>query len=367
MKHLSLLSLIVMLVAIPAAAQNAAQPVISTIDPRTGPVEGGTLVTITGANLSLPPGFACILPCPTRVFFGGAEGTLVDERNTSVTVRTPPHAAGTVSVELRTGDARSVTVPNGFTYESRTSPGYTALLLPVYLDGTVPGAAGSQWRTEFWIRNNGTQTAFLAPWDCPAGQVCPAVFPLTRTLTPGETLRNLPAFFRPPTQNPGRMLYVNDAGEPSVSTSLRLWDESRSALDAGTEIPVVRQEDFLTSTAHLMSVPRNGAFRLMLRIYEMAQTEARFHVRIYEQLEGVNAQLPVRELTLVATTTETGTFRLAPAYAQAQELETLMQLPAPRPAYLRVEVVPQTPGSVFWTFIAATNNDTQRTTLVTPQ
>ncbi len=367
MKRLSLLYFLVVVLALPLFAQTPPQPIVASIDPRVGAVEGGTTVIIAGSNLSLPTGFACILPCPTRVFFGGVEASLIDERNSSVTVKTPSHAAGTVNVELRTGDDRSVTVANAFAYASSTNPGYEAFLLPVYLDGIVAGAAGSRWKTEFWIRNHGSKPVLLAPWDCPAGHFCPAIFPLTRTLNQGEALKNLPAFFRSPTANTGRMLYLTDFGVDAVSTSLRLWDESRTALDAGTEIPVVREKDFRTSSAHLLSVPLNGSFRLMLRIYEMAQTEARFHVRIYEQNEGIGVQLPLREVELVATTTENGQFRVAPAYAQYSEIGSLLLNPVPGPGLLRVEVVPLTSGSVFWTFVAATNNDTQRTTLVTPQ
>jgi len=370
MQRFSLLSLLVASLAVPLFAQTVPPPVISSVDPRVGAVEGGTSVTITGANLTLPPGFACILPCPARVFFGGTEASLIDERDSSVTVKAPAHPAGTVDVELRTGDGRSVTAANAFTYTGTATAGYQTFLLPVYLDGMVAGAAGSRWKTEFWIRNHGSQPVQLAPWDCPAGRVCPAVFPLTRTLNPGEALRNLPAFFRAPTSNTGRLLYVTDSGADRVATSLRLWDESRATLDAGTELPVVREKDFRTSTAHLLSVPLNGSLRLMLRVYEMAHTKAEFYVRVYEQIEGAEVvQLPLREVNLIATTTENGQFRVAPAYAQYSEFETLLlgPVPGPRPAVIRVEVIPLTRGSVFWTFIAATNNDTQRTTLVTPQ
>jgi hypothetical protein len=368
MKRLSrVFSFLVLVVAWPALAQSNPAPVITSIDPRAGSMDGGTSVTIRGANLSLPPNFACILPCPTKVFFGGVEGTTLDERDASITVKSPAHVAGTVDIELRTGDGRSITAPDAFTFAASTNPGYEALLLPVYLDGTVSGANGSRWTTEFWIRNYGSAPVQLAPWDCPVGEACPAVFPLTRTLSQGETIRNLPAFFRPPTANTGRLLYVTEGGAGQLATSLRLAEESRAAVDAGTEIPVVREEDFRTSTAYLTSVPLNGSFRLMLRIFEMAQTEARFQVRIYEQFEGMGVQLPLREVELVATTTESGQFRIAPAYAQYAGIGTLLDNPVPRPALLRIEVEPLTRGSVFWPLITITNNDTQRTTLVTPQ
>lgn len=366
MKRLSLLSLLFLL-ALPLAAQsNPPAPAVSAISPASGSVAGGTVVAILGANLSLPPGFACILPCPTIVSFDGVEAALRDERNESLVVLTPAHAADTVDITIRTGDGRSLVLNDAFTYVQSNSPGYEALLLPVYLDGTVSGAQGSRWKSEFWIRNFGSKDVQLAPWVCPDGGACPAVFPLTRTLAVAEAMKNLPAFFRPPTTNVGRMLYVTADGAKSVATSLRLWDESRQALDAGAEIPVVREGEFLTSTAHLMSVPLNGSFRVMLRVYETNLTEARFHVRVYEQVAGNPAEVPLTQTTLVATNNESGPFRVAPAYAQWSGLDDILPVITPARSLVRVEVIPETPGSVFWTFIAITNNETQRVTLVTP-
>ena len=367
MKRVSLLSFVALLFSVSVFAQQTPAPVIESVQPAAGSIEGGTLVTITGSNLGLPPNFSCILPCPAVVRFGNAEVTALDERNTSITVRTPAHAAGTVDVTVRTGDGRVATKANAFTFVQTREQGYATFLLPIYTDGDVAGAHGSLWRTEFWIRNNGRSNATLAPWECPINSACPAVVPLTRTLAPGETLRNLPVFFRPPTSNPGRLLFVNRDAAEHVSTSLRLWDVSRQSTDAGTEIPVVSESDFLTTTAHLMSVPLNGRFRLTLRVYEIVHSEARFRVRVYGQQEGTGAPLPITEFELTASTTDPGPFRVNPAYAQHSGIEQILQLPNVFPPQVRIEVEPLTAGSLFWTFVAATNNETQRVTLVTPQ
>lgn len=357
MKRVSLSLLLVF--SFPLTAQTPS-PAITSIRPAAGPVEGGTVVTITGSNLMVPPNFACLLPCPTTVRFGSEEATVIEERDTFVSVRTPAHVAGTVDVTLRTGDNRSVTVAKAFTFIPTGESGYATFLLPVYSDGDVSGARGSRWRTEFWIRNNGTRNVQLAPWDCPAGQACPAIFPLTRTLRPKENVRNLPPFLRVPTGNPGRMLFVTDEGANEVTMSLRLWDVSRQDIDAGTEIPVVSADELLTTTAHLLSVPAgNLNFRQMLRVYDVAQRESRFRVRVYGQAAGTAADGPLQTFELTARTPDEGPFRFEPAYAQYGELVTS--------TLLRIEVEPLTPGSLFWTFLAITNNETQRVTLVTPQ
>jgi len=79
---------------------------IASVTPATGPVAGGTNVTIKGAN------FGGV----SAVSFGGTAATLVaivDE--TTLTCRTPAHAAGAVNVVV-TDDSGAVTKTGGFTY-----------------------------------------------------------------------------------------------------------------------------------------------------------------------------------------------------------------------------------------------------------
>ena len=83
-----------------------APPSITTFAPSSGPTEGGTVVTITGQNLT----------GTTSVTFGGVAGTdITNVSDTSVTVVTPPHAAGGVSVAL-TSAGGSTTAAGVFTY-----------------------------------------------------------------------------------------------------------------------------------------------------------------------------------------------------------------------------------------------------------
>lgn len=364
MKSIPALSL-VLLLALPLTAQvPPAPPRIDALLPAAGTSEGGTIVTITGDRLTLPSDFACLVPCPAKVRFGSSETTVLTEEDERLTVRTPFHPAGTVDVTVVTGDGRSTTATNAFTFVADTEPGYTALLLPVYFDGIVTGDRGSQWKSEFWIRNNGATPVVLAPWTCDNAP-CPPVFPLTRALAPSETMKDLPAFFRPPTTNIGRILHVSAAAAHNLSTSLRIRDLSRAELDPGAEVPVLGEEEMLTTTANLMSIPLHDNARLMLRIYDTAQKESQFRVRIFAQAEGVVANPPLlKEITLTATSTDEGPFRLQPAYAQFSDFAGLQATDVT--SLVRIEVEPRTAGSVFWAFVSVTNNDTQRLTLVTP-
>lgn len=316
-------------------------------------------MTISGSNIGTPAGFACLLPCPPVVRFGTLEVAAEEQSRSLLTVRTPAHEPGPVDVTVRTPDGRIATAESAFTFSPFPESGYERLLLPIYLDGNVPGSNNSLWATQFWIRNVSANPLTLAPWPC-EGQVCLPVFPPSRGLDPGESVMNLPPLFKPPTNNPARLLYVN--AEKDVATNLRVFDLSRERVDAGTEIPVVKEHDLLTATAHLLAVPLNERSRLMLRIYELTQMESRFRIRLSIQHEGTAAQ-QLRDFELTATTNEPGPFRAQPAYAGY----SAFQIPQDGPTGLvRFEIEPLSPGVRFWAFVSVTNNETQRVTLITP-
>lgn len=341
-----------------AYAQFAAPPVITAITPASGPP--GTAVTIFGENFDLPPGFACILPCPTKVLFDTIEVTPREASDKRLVVIAPPHAPGAAVLTVMTGDAR---VAFGtFTYEGDPEAQYEFVLLPIYIDGSVRGVGGSQWQTDFWVRNDGGTGVSLAPWVCPPGQSCPAVFPLTRALQPSESLHNLPPFVRAPTNNPGRILYYTKGAK--LSTTLRVADVSRQSLNAGTELPVLRSDDFAGSTIQLLNVPAGTTFRHMLRIYDLTASATIFRVNVYKQVEGSASGEVVASFELKTVPTQTAPFRDLPAYAQS---ELNPYFPAGLEGPLRIEVFPQTPGARFWSFVSITNNDTQLVTLSTPQ
>ncbi len=66
-------------------------PVVTSASPGSGPISGGTLVTITGANFT----------GATTVQFGGTLATSITVVNaTTITATTPAHAAGTVDVTV---------------------------------------------------------------------------------------------------------------------------------------------------------------------------------------------------------------------------------------------------------------------------
>jgi hypothetical protein len=82
-------------------------PTVSGISPTSGPVTGGTVVTITGNGLA----------GETTVSFGANPGVIGSVSNTSITVTAPAGASGTVDVTVTTPGGTSATVPTDhFTY-----------------------------------------------------------------------------------------------------------------------------------------------------------------------------------------------------------------------------------------------------------
>ena len=104
-------------------------PTISAIDPVVGPTTGGTIVTITGTDLS----------GASAVDFGGAAGSdITVVSDTELTATTPAGAAGEVNVTVTTPAGTS----NPITYTYETPP--PTPVLTIGDASVVEGDAGSQ-------------------------------------------------------------------------------------------------------------------------------------------------------------------------------------------------------------------------------
>jgi hypothetical protein len=86
---------------------------ISSVTPNTGPLAGGTSVTISGTGFALG----------ATVSFGNAAATSVTVVNaTNITANTPPASVeGAVNVVVTNGDFEPVVLTNGFTYQAQVS------------------------------------------------------------------------------------------------------------------------------------------------------------------------------------------------------------------------------------------------------
>jgi hypothetical protein len=100
---------VMQLVTFRASGQGSTNPAptVTSISPNTGTVNGGMPVTITGTGF---------LGGATVSMGGTAATNVVVGSSGSITAMTPAHAAGAVNVVITNSDAKSGTLPNGYTY-----------------------------------------------------------------------------------------------------------------------------------------------------------------------------------------------------------------------------------------------------------
>jgi hypothetical protein len=320
--------------AVPLSAHDVA----FSITPSTGPVAGGTEVTIQGE-------FAAT---SYVVLFGDAPATSttrVDE-HTLVAI-TPAHFQSLVPVRIFENDRF---ISTGRTFEflgELPASAYARLLVPV-LTAPIPGAFGSEFRTELHGFNTGTETFEVRglPASCrPSPPICPWITPKGVLLEPfGADLAD--DLFIGYDGQPGRFIDIPRTHRQTFSTSLRVYDTSRSAENFGTEIPVVPVDEFMLQPFALLGVPLDAQFRNTLRLY--AETPTKVRVQIGDQEPQV--------VTLTAGPSESH-----PAYAQFSSFPT--GTGTTRVIIERDNRI----GPAIWGFISVTNNATQHITTITPR
>ena len=95
-----------------------ALPTVTVVNPASGVVSGGTVVTITGTNFV----------DGATVTFGGVSGTGVSFQNAStLTATTPSHAAGQVDVTVTNPDGSSAVLNDGFVYNQTNNRLYVSI------------------------------------------------------------------------------------------------------------------------------------------------------------------------------------------------------------------------------------------------
>ena len=81
--------------------------VVSSVSPKSGPITGGTAVTIAGSNF---------VSGATVSFGGAAAGSVVVVSPTKITASTPPHKQGAVTVAVTNPNGQTGTLSSGFVY-----------------------------------------------------------------------------------------------------------------------------------------------------------------------------------------------------------------------------------------------------------
>ena len=222
----------------------------------------------------------------------------------------------------------------------------------------VPGAYGSTWVTEHFVRNDGITPVQVMRDDC-GNLAC-----LT-TVPPRTTFKAAPASTK------DRLWFSIEKDKSSqmfFSTVVR--DVGKSIEPWGTEIPSVRESEFRSGRVQLLNVPGDPTFRKTLRIYLIPvpdptqEAQVTLAVRIFDldaELNGTPRLLSERNYTVRNTPLQQKLDYL-PIFDLDTDFPTIRTV-----TRLRVEVE-RVSGlqAAVWALLSVTNNQTQHVTIFTP-
>lgn len=249
---------------------------------------------------------------------------------------------------------------------AQDEPVFKRFLVPIHI-GSTPGAHGSVWKSETWIHYSGLETTEMMPRPfCFAG-LCPLGGDLKPGL-PAVPFHHFSSFYDPFPEH-AFLVHIETQHAAHVAFASRVRDISRMSDSAGTEVPVVREEDMRASPLYLLNIPVDAKFRSMLRLYALPdldeiEVDVRY-LRRYQEREEFAVVLVRQDRIRLRIPAPIAGFRLHPAMAEVGDLQNLPEIAALNAFW--IDVVPVSPGARIWAFASITNNDTQQFTLVTPQ
>lgn len=304
----------------------------------------------------------CVLidPCPVpHVFFNGVEVQDYQYVNDNEVIVRPRGGVTVGNIDVTIQAQFTETITNAIRVYDPAEPYdpslFERVLYPVLYNG--PGAAGSLWTTDAWIHNSAFFTE-IARYHTVAQNIgcvppnCDATIRAreTRELDHGD---DRPAgFFDNIARGSGQDFHAN----------VLFRDLSRQAEAFGTEMPVVRENDWLRDKAVLLGIPGSSDSRIMIRAYGLEndpEMSAALPMRVYL----INGTEPILEDVLHLAVTDDKD------HEPASASYGIPQLPATVTGPLRIEFGPLTTkyDNRYWVFASITNNRTQHVTLVTPQ
>ncbi|MEO8381386.1 MAG: IPT/TIG domain-containing protein [Acidobacteriota bacterium] len=317
-----------------------------TMSPQSGSASGGTLVTLHVPNAAVV----------SSVYFGSVlvGATRVDSTTlaTLTPAQLPGSATGTVPVKLWVFGA-SVSTGLTFTYDNDAELVFERLLLPVFTP-PVTGAFGSEFRTDFRasLVHGDSANIFGLARQCVI--LCVEGPDIPHSLTP--EFPELDVTRIEPVGTPGQFIYVPREELGRAAMNLRAYDTSRAAQNFGTEIPIVREGDFFSSseTLALVGIPSDPRFRKTLRVYGAGQYGAGLVVSI----EGNGVKTDHSISVPPSSPTHPGYVELSSFPTGTGYLTVTIYNPVPHGIV---------PASEIWAFVSVTNNETQHITTITPQ
>jgi hypothetical protein len=306
-----------------------ADVIVSTVTPTAGPIGGGTIVHIHGANLFATPPVECEpLDCLPFVMFGDRAGSVTFDSDGEMMVIAPAHEAGTVDLMVKVPLSPALVLKNAFTFQDPAND-TVRVLLPIAA-GTQ-GMFGTSWQTDVLAHNETT-----LPVDI-AGTTIPPLATRRLTLSNNST---------------GMFLQIPRRAFESVTITTHVHDATHDADSLGVDIPSIPETQFRRAIV-LTGVPNDPRYRVLLRVYGYPG-DYPLIVRVRDDQTG----------ELVQNGNHSGYDLVS-----SPEL-TYLQLPISSSAAsptLRVEVTGEfSTGPPIWGFITLTNNVTQSVTTITP-
>ena len=328
---------------------------ITSVSPNTAPTGGGTTVTIKGTGFAE---YAIRTPAgPPDVYFRGLPARSVELIDSeTLRVVTPPHFAGPAWIHVDQGSNGHASIYDAFTYHGDfPEAAFERILLPVFTP-PVKGAFGSEFRTELRVaKKSFAQNVFLFGLE-PECRVSACIFD---PFAPWPLFQfgDIDPHRLEYTGTPGRFLYVPNDQANLLSINLRVHDVTRSALNFGTEMPVVREREFVDPRESLLflGVPSDPRFRNTLRVYTTAgATEIRVdiegHGTFYAPVQGGDGVFEPVYAVFSGFPVDAGPLRVTVGLAENTSPISGGDLRQP-----------------FWGFITVTNNETQLISTITPQ
>jgi hypothetical protein len=235
---------------------------------------------------------------------------------------------------------------------------FERILLPISFRGEVPGAFGTRWTTLTVLFNDSASPVQFVNSVCehPEPSQCGTLSPRAYINVQSPSSETLPS--------QGAYFYIPRAAAGDLHFTSILFDQSRAEENAGTELPVVREDDFRHRIVLPMVLTR-GPFRVALRIYGSDDGPAPVRVRFY-RLDRLDPFVDEVVTMNGRNTREILPFPPHPAFFHVFDIVTRWpQLEAT--SSVRVELEALDRNRKIWAFASQTNNATQLVTTVRPQ
>jgi hypothetical protein len=291
---------------------------------------------------------------PVRVLFGTVEAAFEQELGVGLFATVPRMNPGLVDVVVMYRDGTANVAAQAFLVpqpQADLSLEHERVFFPSVFVG--PGAHGSQWNTQNYVRNRGPIELWTIPY-------------LGKNALPIVTPLPLPVFVRTPIDNEARdggLLVLAPVGtEKWLAYSSHVVDESRRRTDAGTELPVVHERE-AAPQIELLNVPLTNESRQTLRIFDFDAVDGR-RVQVRIDVEGRESLFFDAILTQRIVCVTTPCYPRHPTYAVIN-LDADPRLRGAGSA--DITILARTNDAPLWAYVSVTNNDTQHVTTSTPQ